>query len=282
MSWRTEWKAISDRIQGLLNAGRFFLETQRVSSSDDYGVADKQLLPQSRDIFQNLDQFRAKYGPTLPNAAVECLNRFVETYRSNFNKPEKNSQGMIQFRFTALAALSSEFSYKIAESAEIAKRLSERAFLHLQRVIVANSAERERWRAAFEEGELACERLGASHLLLHGIWAFKVNAEGERTDLVFGEPLRDLEEVESSAEALVLIEWKVVRKGSELDGQVARAKEQAERYASGSLGGLELAQYRYIIIVSEKRLLMPTDGHRGGIIYRHVNIAVSPDPPSRK
>ena len=27
LSWRTEWKALSDRIQGLLDAGRFYLAT---------------------------------------------------------------------------------------------------------------------------------------------------------------------------------------------------------------------------------------------------------------
>jgi hypothetical protein len=37
---------------------------------------------------------------------------------------------------------------------------------------------------------LACEKLAGVHLLLHGIWAFKVHAAGERTDLVFPQPSR--------------------------------------------------------------------------------------------
>jgi hypothetical protein len=48
------------------------------------------------------------------------------------------------------------------------------------------------------------EKLGAAHLLLHGIWAFKVSATGERTDLVPGEKLEITPQVEAASEALVL------------------------------------------------------------------------------
>src|SRR5260221_1264020 len=50
---------------------------------------------------------------------------------------------------------------------------------------------------------------------LHGIWAFKVSATGERTDLVPGEKLEITPQVEAASEALVLTDWKCVRKPGE-------------------------------------------------------------------
>ena len=59
------------------------------------------------------------------------------------------------------------------------------------------------------------QEFGGAHLLLHGIWAFKVHTPEERTDLVLQEPIRDYDEVERAAEALVLTEWKIVRNASQ-------------------------------------------------------------------
>jgi hypothetical protein len=66
---------------------------------------------------------------------------------------------------------------------------------------IADSSIRQKWRNAFDEGEVACEKLGGVHLLLHGIWAFKVHTPEERTDLVLQEPIRNLTEVGQTAEA---------------------------------------------------------------------------------
>ncbi len=281
MSWRSEWRAISDRIQGFLDANRFYLESKRIRSDDPYRVAKKLLLPQAQNIFRDLTQFNSTHPGSLPGAARECLQDFLNSTHQMFFDDKLDDQASVQFSTTALASLRSEFSYHISDFSAVAKRLSERAFQHLQRTIVANPVEKDRWCEAFQKGELACEKIGATHLLLHGIWAFKVDAKGERTDLVFSEPLRELVEVESSAEALVLTEWKIARKDSELDKKVNAAEKQAAKYTVGSLGGLELAQYRYIVIVSEKKLQMPPDDQRDGVIYRHINIAVNPDPPSK-
>jgi hypothetical protein len=92
------------------------------------------------------------------------------------------------------------------------------------------------------------------HLLLHGIWAFKVHTPDERTDLVLQEPIRDYDEVERSAEALVLTEWKIVRNDSQREEKAKKARNQARIYAGSVLGGVELRQYRYIVLVSKDRL----------------------------
>ena len=187
----------------------------------------------------------------------------------------------VQARITTLASFRAEFSFGIADTQVIAKRLTERAFIHLQRSIVADESIRSGWKQAYDEGETACEKLGAVHLLQHGIWAFKATGQGERTDLVMGEPISNFDEVQGVAEALVLTEWKLVRQASELADKLADARSQASRYGRGLLGGFELAGYRYLVIVSERILQLPPDEIVDNIRYRHVNIAVDPLPPSR-
>ena len=85
-----------------------------------------------------------------------------------------------------MSEFKSEFELTVGGSVEHAKSLVERAFIHLQRTIVVDHDIRKKWKSAFNTGEIACERLGAVHLLSHGIWAFKADALGERTDLILG------------------------------------------------------------------------------------------------
>ena len=59
------------------------------------------------------------------------------------------------------------------------------------------------------------------------------------------------------------------------------AYNQASRYAAGALAGIELATYRYLVLVSSKAIELPADSQVDGITYRHVNIAADPDVPSR-
>jgi len=162
------------------------------------------------------------------------------------------------------------------------QRITERAFIHLQRSIVVDPSIRQRWQEAYNSGEVSCEKLGAVHLLLHGIWGFKASGTGERTDLILGQPLTDLSEVEASADAMVLTEWKVVRKPNEIETKARQAYQQASAYAVGVLGGFELAEYRYLVLVSEDVLEKLPDLREGPVTYRRINIAVSPQTPSKK
>ncbi len=116
----------------------------------------------------------------------------------------------VQVGTTALAAFRASFEYHISDHSFTARRLSERAFIHLERTIMVDESARLRWQTAFNDREEAVERLGAVHLLQHGIWAFKADAVGGRTDLVLGEPLTDLARAECAAEALVLVSEKAI------------------------------------------------------------------------
>jgi len=146
--------------------------------------------------------------------------------------------------------LESEISFILSDQQEVIRARSERAFAHLQRSIVADPEFRGKWQKAFGDGEVACEKLGGAHLLLHGIFAFKVNAEGERTDLVFQDIAGNLSDEQRYADGFALTEWKIAHSDKQAAKQFVDAKAQADRYAKGALGGSELTGYRYLVVVS--------------------------------
>lgn len=180
-----------------------------------------------------------------------------------------------------LGGIESEISYLLSDKQEQIRNRSDRAFAHLQRSIVADPDIRSKWLKAFDQGEVACEKLGSVHLLSHGIFGFKVNAEGERTDLVFQDILTGPLSQQSYADGVVLTEWKKAKNSKDIECQFSAAKSQAGRYASGALGGIELTNYRYLVVVSKEFGPKIPDSTLEGVIYRHVNIAVEPSSPSK-
>ena len=152
----------------------------------------------------------------------------------------------------------------------------------MQRLIVVDEDVRKKWVNAFNTHETICEKLGSLHLLSHGVWAFKADATGGKTDLILNEPLPSESLIESAAETLVLTEWKLVKSPEDLQAKIQEAKKQAEIYSTDVLGGIEIRNYRYLVMVSEKRLKMPDDSIKNATTYRHINIAVNPGSPSQE
>ena len=179
-----------------------------------------------------------------------------------------------------LSAFESEMTLALSNNQEAIRTRVERAFNHLQRSIVVDPKVRTDWQRAIAANEIACEKLGAVHLLLHGIYAFKVNAEGGRTDLVYQEPTQLSDDELPYAEGLVLTEWKSVE-AADVKQKCEQARSQAANYASGIFGGAELTTYRYIVAVSADYVPLPDNLVSGGVTYLHRNIAVSPKVPSR-
>src|SRR4030095_11839679 len=283
MSWLTEWKAISAQIEGLYNAARFYVESNGPSQKDIDSVSNRRLIPHINKIFDDLERFRATHRESIPPAASDSLAVLPSTKKKLVPKPE-TIDGFVYVRITVTLLISfrAEFEYHISDTEFFAKRLSERAFAHLNRSIVADEELREKWIKAFDIGkEPACEKLGGAHLLLHGIWAFKVGVEGERTDLVFNEPILESSSIERTAEALVLTEWKRVVSPNKTEAMARKAREQARRYTVGALGGVELTGYRFIVLVSKEHLTLPEDQSENGVRYHHINIAVDPESPSK-
>jgi hypothetical protein len=121
--------------------------------------------------------------------------------------------------------------------------------------------------------------LGAVHLLAHQFLAFKINAAGARSDLVYSEP-PSLELLERSSAALVLTEWKVAADAKVAQKRFTEARKQAELYRQGPLAAVELTSYRYAIVVTKKQVPIPHDELAFDVTYRHINIAIEPNTPS--
>jgi hypothetical protein len=255
-----------------------------VRSSDSYGRSGL-LRAQCEAVLDALQSFRSQFGSSLPAAAKACLDDFIGR-RSDLIRDQSGSPDLREERVWAalvmLGAFGTEMNFIMSDIQELIRSRADRAFEHLQRMIVADSEFRAKWQKAFDRSEESCEQLGAAHLLLHGIWAFKANAEGERTDLVYQEPITDFTRMERSAEGLVLTEWKRAKEGDDAARCFDEGRRQAKLYAIGSLAGFELTSYRYAVVVSQKRVAQPDDRREGSVTYRHVNIAVDPDSPSRE
>ncbi len=141
---------------------------------------------------------------------------------------------------------------------------------------------RKKWNAAYNRHETACERLGAVHLLSHGIWAFKITAPGAATDLVYGDPLSGRGIVmKRIARALVLTEWKLVKQADDIDAKAQEGRKQTALYAAGVLGDLELKRTRYVVLVCGSELQPLGDVEDGGVTYRHVVVSIKPKSPSQ-
>src|SRR5262249_41671343 len=146
------------------------------------------------------------------------------------------------------------------------------------RVLAIDDDVSKRWLAAFEHHETRCEKLGALHLLSHGVYAFKADAYTGRTDLILGET-PSTEDIQAAA-ALVLTEWKLVRDGEDHAAKAVEGQIQARRYANVELGAFELRTIRYVVLVSREPIKTLTDQQEGDVTYRFINVAIVPGTPS--
>lgn len=276
--WITEWKAISDRILALVDAGAFFFRT----NDSDMFNASNVLVANGDQIVSLVGNFFSAYGNELSPAAKGCVEKFLSDYRAMFQQGSNpNGFAGVTGVLTYLVSFRAEFEYLISDTQALTRSLVVRALTHLQWSIIADKVVRERWKQAFEDGEPACESLGACHLLLHGVWGFKANGKGERTDLVLNEPITLTDDIRRGYQGLVLTEWKKVNDEGELSKKLADAQRQAALYGKGILAGFELRSPRYIIIVSRDRMAMPSPAQDGEVTYEFRNVAVEPSTPSR-
>jgi len=283
MNYGSQWIIIASRIRGLMQAAELHSRFLAVRSSDTFGRTQR-IREQGERIITEVVAFRDRFRKSLPAAAVDRIDDFVKQATPLFQKTDgtpDTREELVWAGLVVLGAFETELSYLLADTEQAIRSRSELAFAHLHRSIVVDEVIREKWQAAFSAGETACEKLGAVHLLSHGIWAFKVSAEGERTDLVYEEASARFEREQGFADGLVLTEWKKATSKKQADGKFAEARDQAHRYGKGVLAGNELTRYRYAVVVSEEQLEIPDDTVRDSITYRHINIAVKPRPPSK-
>jgi hypothetical protein len=279
MTFFDSWKAINAHIEGVEQAAELHSRFLQINSGSPYG-ADKYLQEQCEAILDQLKSFRSAYSSILPKQALasidDCFAVGGKHIKDNSGKPDAL---LLRTILVMLSAFRARLSFHLADQGEQIRSRAELAFLHLQRLIAVDEDIRKKWENAFERGEVYCEALGAVHLLWHGIWAFKANAAGARTDLIYNEA--PPQAVQTAAVGLALTEWKLVRASDTSSAKFAEAQQQAERYITGSLAGFELMSHRYLIAVSKEEISPPIDEEKNGVIYRHINTAVTPTIPSK-
>jgi hypothetical protein len=272
-----EWRAFSAHIEGLKTAAG--LNVQYGISADGYGRT-KRLGEHCKRLLANLREFRTRFGTVLPRLVVSRLDEFFKDDGPVIEKAYGREDDAIPHSIVVLVALAGELEQLLSDQQQILRSRTELAFAHLQRLIIVDPDVKKKWTEAFDgSGESACEALGSVHLLWHQILAFKIDAKGARTDLVFPEPLSSELHARSSV-ALVLTEWKVASDEKIAQQRFGEAHRQADLYRQGVLATAELTNTRYLIVVSKKQVRTPDDDLAGGVTYRHVNIAIDPDTPS--
>lgn len=247
------------------------------------GVGRKYLIDQVKSVAKQISNFGMLYSGVLPAGAISAITSLNDKLPPDrYKDASLDSAGDILWSdLVILCAFEAEMSYLLADPEARVRLLTERAIIHLRRLISADPSVAAKWQEAFEAGEVACEKLGAIHLLWHGIYSFKANAPHGRTDLLLQETFGGIDREAQFAEGSILTEWKIARNMVEAAKRYKEAQIQLAQYSDGLLAGQTLASCRYAIVISQKWCNPPEDAMENGITYRNVNIPVAPDVPSR-
>ena len=261
--WEHEWGRIAVRIENLEKAAGI------AGAGNTYKGVPEMLCSQLSECVSQLEQFLATHSTIVPAAATQ---RFGDAVSKHSLKDHANTIEHLRSRLAIVVSLVAELNWELTDPAIHLEGIAERAFLHLSRLLAADAAQSARWLDEFQKtqtAETACERLGATHLLLHGIYAFKVDA-GERTDLVLGNKLTWTKSLARAVEGLVLTEWKVVRDEKDAE-KIARTCTGSAVHAR-RLAGIALEAVRY----GSRDEKAFSHRRRGSewVHYRHINIAV--------
>jgi hypothetical protein len=273
--WLDDWQALAARMLGLAESGDAMARALAVNT-DDAGSIRQFLVPAGQEALTQLRAFGDTNREALGTAAM-AIDRFLSApgFHDRTDFQIRNVQ-----RLMALRALVTEVNYCLSDRDARGRSAVEWAFLHLQRSLAADPDLQAKWLKAVGNDEPACEKLGAVHLLSHGIFPFKASAAGAATDLILGERIdpeaRDLR----NARTLVLTEWKLVT-SVDVENKAEQARRQLKKYSTGILAGLMLRSRRYAVLVSENEVPVPADLVEGDVTYQHVRVIVRPPTPSK-
>ncbi|MDP2316535.1 MAG: hypothetical protein Q8P41_26820 [Pseudomonadota bacterium] len=172
---RGEWESVFGRARAVIEAVRFHL----ASHTSYYGTGNYLMteVEKSRAEIRKIHERRA-----LSPKVTSCIER-----RDGLEwvKPS-NAPRDVAHVASLLAGYTAELEYHLRDHDTVWASQVERAFLHLNHTLFVDKCVRARWSRAFVQREEECEKLGALHLLSHGIWAFKAHGLRERTDLILG------------------------------------------------------------------------------------------------
>ena len=255
------WDKLSKKIKALYATVEARSNLLQNNSSDAYDSM-KTIAQYANNCYKNIESYKTDFKQHLPYGVLVLMENFLCSNKSKFSgicnddnmvKDQRNQ--LIISAIIELCLLEAEISYLLTDTQEYIRKSVEFAFAYLKRLIMANKSVRNIWQENWDdEREEHFERLGGEHLLTQKIWAFKANSDKERTDLILKESINIQDPLYTSAEGLVLTEWKKVVDPKETTSLIEKAKKQASRYRSGSLAPLELSNYCYLIMVSKEEL----------------------------
>ena len=272
---------LTSRIQGLQQTCKIIFEGLSIRSEDSYGSL-KLLLNEIEELLSCLSTFSNNFETFLPSHFLKKHQEIQDKFPGLKKQANSSSDAVasgsqaVMWALAQLSAVANILSYDLKNSQIFIKSKVEIAFHHLQYCIIANDSVKNDWNYKIHD-EPSFEKLGAAHLLLHNIWAFKANGTVFRTDLILTQPNDD---ISSNATGLVLTEWKKADQKN-VDRKIDEAMQQAIKYSQYALPN-ELSICRYLIMVSEKYLnISNKEIPDGKNLYKVLNIATSPNTPSK-
>src|SRR5258708_6131781 len=147
MVWRSEWAAIAARIDGLMDASRFLLDAFGGVDLDAHQSVRLQIMPEARGLGMALRTFHHQHRNHLPDNA----RRFLETFLQTSAGVVPDATGPMDLQpIVAWQLFRSQFEYALRDSEQVVVGATERAFAHLQRLIVADPTVGRTWQAAFK------------------------------------------------------------------------------------------------------------------------------------
>jgi hypothetical protein len=287
MSYQEEWIAINARIVALNSAATLRAQRHAAGGQESFGLGNL-MRRECQEIAELLQIYGATHRNTMPNEATLAIERLLDCRPIQGVRDGNviHDDRSIPEAVPALVMFAGEMTYIFADRQHWLRLRSQRALEHLQRTLAVNKRVRQEWTEAFDgSGEVECEQLGGVHLLGQGIYAFKIDATGAATDLVFNEPVEP-EEAARIGDGLVLTEWKVADNEAEAASMFEQAFAQARIYPVTAMSGLLLRKYRYIIVITEQQMPQEiVDGARrdlNGVVYLPFNIAIRPRGAARQ
>lgn len=263
------WRGIRARIIAVTEAGKALVVTAsaKITNADE---AFTQFLTPSLNRIAN-EILSLKEAPPASATAASVLEDFK-------HNPDGLSAGTPSEKFNFKLAKLIDFMIKMDAALDDGSirlaGLVERSILHLNALIVADDTVRSAWQRAFEKGEVACERLGHAHFMVHGLFGVKAASAGAATDQTIAS--QSLREVRAAFDGIVLTEWKKVTDRSNLEPKQEEGLAQAKEYCDGPLSLFVLSRQRYVILVSEGWMPERDSAKIGDCTYHFRNIVVKP------
>jgi hypothetical protein len=269
MTWISRWKNISTKILQLQEVSRAYFDSINSFGVDHYGIGGSSIIPAARDLFAEVVEMKRAF-PTMPGEVMTMIAKLEKNFSSHHKFTGIPGVGGAMVH---LGLFNSEVNFYLKDNETLIKDRVKLALLHLQRTLIVDPEIRKKWLNAYNEGDEAIEKLGATHLLSHGVWAFKPAADHEKRDLVLNTAIK-ADEVQAVGACLVLTEWKKVTSES-LAEKSKQALTEARKYGDAYLAGSELKKEKYLILVSENHLQVPHNVQDDDIRYVYVNLSIN-------